>query len=219
MGLVWCVPILTNFSAIKYAHLVHHRFTRFNGDSEPPFIVPTVKASISVILSSVTTLPRALLKQSRILFGIWRPPHLSSKQAYRDVRIDSAAILVWAFATIFTTFMFPSFMFYVYWIPLAFFPPMVICIAMPEHHGCENGPEILASTRSTNSNLFVRMLIWNSNYHTEHHLFPAVPSCNLPRLHRAIGKNLKNYSSGYINYHFNMFRKMLGMRASKSPIT
>jgi fatty acid desaturase len=33
-------------------------------------------------------------------------------------------------------------------------------------------------------------LYWNMQYHIEHHMFPAVPFYNLPKLHRAIKHDL-----------------------------
>jgi fatty acid desaturase len=36
----------------------------------------------------------------------------------------------------------------------------------------------------------VRFLYWQMNYHTEHHMYAAVPCYNLPRLHRVIKHDL-----------------------------
>ena len=100
----------------------------------------------------------------------------------------------------------PRTMLELYWGPLAFYLPMASAIALPEHYRCGDGPATLPSTRTTISNGLVRMLIWNSNYHVEHHLFPWVPSCNLPRAHRLVRGELRHCSSGYLAFHARVLR-------------
>lgn len=216
-GTIWCVFVLTNFSALKHAHMVHHRYTRTEGDSEAPFHVPTVSAYAHLLLFSAIALPRAAFRSVRILGGLWRPPHLHTDRAYRDARVDSAAILSWLAVAGTLTVLAPSVMVLVYWVPLAFFPAMAIVIAMPEHHGCADGPDILCATRTTKSNWFVRMLIWNSNYHVEHHLYPGVPSCNLPSLHRAVHGQLQHCAPGYFRFHLGLLRDLAISRSTSSP--
>lgn len=41
-------------------------------------------------------------------------------------------------------------------------------------------------------------LYWNMNYHTEHHMYPAVPCYHLPALHRAIRHDLPHTRSGLL---------------------
>jgi fatty acid desaturase len=200
-GMLWCVFLLTNFSALKHAHMVHHRYTRTEGDSEAPFDVSSMSAYARLLLLSAVALPRAALKSVRILGGLMRPPHFQTDRAYFDARVDSAAIVTWLVIAGAVTALAPAEMVLVYWAPLAFFPALAIAIAIPEHQGCGEGPDVLAATRTTKSNAFVRMLLWNSNYHVEHHLYPGVPSCNLPSLHRAVHGQLRHFAPGYFGFH------------------
>jgi fatty acid desaturase len=204
-GAIWCAVVLNNFSALKYAHLVHHRHTRVEGDSESPFDVPNLAAYAGLLFFSIFSIPRAALKAVRIATGRLQPPYLTTPRTQRDARLDSGAVLVWlAIAGALTVYA-PLAMTLIYWVPLAFFPPMALSIAMPEHHGCE-GPDLFAATRTTKSNWFARMLIWNSNYHVEHHLYPGVPSCNLPAVHRKIQGELAHCSPGYLAFHLGLLR-------------
>ena len=41
-------------------------------------------------------------------------------------------------------------------------------------------------------NPFVRFLYWHMNYHTEHHMYAAVPCYKLGKLHKAIQADLPN---------------------------
>lgn len=46
------------------------------------------------------------------------------------------------------------------------------------------------STRSVRLNPIVSFIYWSMEYHIEHHMFPSVPSYNLPKLHDAIKDQL-----------------------------
>ena len=46
------------------------------------------------------------------------------------------------------------------------------------------------STRSIRLNPILSFIYWNMEYHIEHHLFPSVPSYNLPKLHKEIKDQL-----------------------------
>jgi fatty acid desaturase len=44
-------------------------------------------------------------------------------------------------------------------------------------------------TRSVRVSPFIKVIYWGLDDHVEHHLFPGVPSCNLPKLHRILDKD------------------------------
>ncbi len=198
-GMFWCTLVLNNVSAIRFAHMVHHRFTRVEGDSETQLSVSSVRQYIGIFLSP-TTLARSTFKA---LAPLWQsyPVHAVSSPQRRQTRIDSLIIACWLLIALVLTVWAPLDLLCVYWGPMLFFFPMVIAIAIPEHYACAAGPDALPATRTTATNPLVRMLIWNTNYHTEHHLYPSVPCYNLPRLHRAIRSELHNVSKSYIAFH------------------
>jgi fatty acid desaturase len=53
-----------------------------------------------------------------------------------------------------------------------------------EHADCEVSKvsNCLKNTRSVRSNLLIRVLLWDTNYHVEHHCYPMVPFFNLHKL-------------------------------------
>lgn len=53
-----------------------------------------------------------------------------------------------------------------------------------EHADCEvsRDPNCLRNTRSVRSNLLIRVLLWDTNFHAEHHCYPMVPFYNLHKL-------------------------------------
>jgi fatty acid desaturase len=57
-------------------------------------------------------------------------------------------------------------------------------------HGMTDAHDPLLASRSMHPNRVVSLLLLNENLHLEHHLFPEIPSYNLPRLQRLIEPRL-----------------------------
>ena len=61
----------------------------------------------------------------------------------------------------------------------------------PQHYGLSpNVPDHRLCCRTYTSSWLPSFLYWNMQYHIEHHMFPAVPFFNLPKLHRLIESDL-----------------------------
>jgi fatty acid desaturase len=66
----------------------------------------------------------------------------------------------------------------------------MLCAA-PQHIGLSpNVSDFRLCTRTYTCSWFPGFLYWNMQYHLEHHMFPAVPFYNLPRLREAIAYDL-----------------------------
>ena len=61
-----------------------------------------------------------------------------------------------------------------------------------EHANCDLVSNQLHNTRTVESNFFIRWLLWETNYHCEHHAYPAVPFYNLPKLHTLLDPHVKH---------------------------
>lgn len=61
-----------------------------------------------------------------------------------------------------------------------------------EHANCDLVPNQLHNTRTVESNFIIRWLLWETNFHCEHHAFPAVPFYNLHKLHKLLGPHIKH---------------------------
>jgi len=60
-----------------------------------------------------------------------------------------------------------------------------------QHVGlCDNVSDFRLCCRTIYLNPVFQFLYWHMNYHTEHHMFAAVPCYNLPKLHRLIQKEM-----------------------------
>ena len=64
---------------------------------------------------------------------------------------------------------------------------LVHLCAAPQHVGlCPNAPDFRLCCRTYTCGWLPGFLYWNMQYHVEHHMFPAVPFYNLPRLRAAL---------------------------------
>eukprot|EP00551_Chaetoceros_affinis_P014933 CAMPEP_0203693104 /NCGR_PEP_ID=MMETSP0091-20130426/5131_1 /ASSEMBLY_ACC=CAM_ASM_001089 /TAXON_ID=426623 /ORGANISM="Chaetoceros affinis, Strain CCMP159" /LENGTH=441 /DNA_ID=CAMNT_0050564111 /DNA_START=68 /DNA_END=1393 /DNA_ORIENTATION=- len=61
-----------------------------------------------------------------------------------------------------------------------------------EHADCDFTNNQLHNTRSVESNRFIRWLLWETNFHAEHHTYPMVPFFNLPVLHEMMKDHIKH---------------------------
>lgn len=74
---------------------------------------------------------------------------------------------------------------------------LVMLCAAPQHVGLSpNVSDFRLCTRTYTCGWLPGFLYWNMQYHLEHHMFPAVPFYNLPRLRRAIEYDLPPATHG-----------------------
>jgi fatty acid desaturase len=67
----------------------------------------------------------------------------------------------------------------------------------PQHYGMSpDVPDHRLSCRTYTCSWLPGFLYWNMQYHVEHHMFPAVPFYNLPRLRKAIEHDLPKAHHG-----------------------
>jgi fatty acid desaturase len=68
-----------------------------------------------------------------------------------------------------------------------------------QHAGLmDNVPDFRLCCRTIILNPFVRFLYWHMNYHTEHHMYAAVPCYNLGKLHGQIKSDLPHCPVGLV---------------------
>jgi len=61
-----------------------------------------------------------------------------------------------------------------------------------EHADCDRVTNQLHATRTVESVFFLRWLLWETNFHAEHHAYPMVPFFNLPVLHDLLDEHIKH---------------------------
>lgn len=215
-GVLWSSTVLFNYSLYKHFHLEHHRFTMITGDTEPLGVfkgfwdyvrsLPTTAFFVSFWIMSVQS-----------TFG--RFPHfIKSPQARSEVQVDNVALLLWVVTISTLTILWPVKMLVLYWGPIFFYFPMVFLTSLPEHYGCDEGPDALSNTRSLTSNFLFRYMFWNGNFHAEHHIYPTVPSYNLPKLHELIGSKFKYKERSYVSFHLKLMISLLRQSKPKGQM-
>ena len=68
---------------------------------------------------------------------------------------------------------------------------------VPQHYGLNSDmPDFRMNTRTYTCSWLPAFYYWNMQYHLEHHMFPAVPFYNLPKLRKAIEHDLPPATHG-----------------------
>lgn len=184
-GVLWSVPVLSNFSLYRRSHLIHHRRTGIAGDTETPHQF----AGVADYLRSVSGIGYWRFALGTIA-RCWRgsfPTHVTSRADRRAANVDNAVLTVWLAVMLAATLAFPRALAIAYWLPLAWSAPWMILLAIPEHHGLHGAAARASNTRSVTSNAVLRFVQWNANFHADHHRFPGVPAVHLARLRRVTG--------------------------------
>ena len=70
----------------------------------------------------------------------------------------------------------------------------------PQHFGLNSDePDFRYNTRTFTCSWLTGFYYWNMQYHLEHHMFPAVPFHNLPKLRKAIERDLPRATHGLLS--------------------
>ncbi|MEQ9463235.1 MAG: fatty acid desaturase [Haliea sp.] len=76
---------------------------------------------------------------------------------------------------------------------------LMTLVGMPQHMGLrDNVDDFRLCCRTITLNPLLTFLYWRMNYHTEHHMYPAVPCYNLPKLHALIKHDLPHTHHGLL---------------------
>lgn len=85
-------------------------------------------------------------------------------------------------------------------VPALFGQPFLRLYLLAEHGDCPQVANMFDNTRTTFTNRPIRALAWNMPYHTEHHVWPAVPFHQLPNLHTDMRDQLRVTAAGYATF-------------------
>jgi len=194
------VLILLPREYFRAFHFAHHRFTQ-DPERDPELASPK-PANIRQWLWQVSGLPYWIAQaRGTVMHALGRAP----ESFYKDDRqhravIREARIVLGIYALVLlVSVAVGSDAALIYWvIPALLGQPALRLYLMAEHSLCPLTPDMLANTRTTYTNAWVRALAWNMPYHAEHHAYPAVPFHRLPEVNRAIAPRLKMTAPGYI---------------------
>ena len=211
VGWLTASPSLLNLHFYTAFHWSHHRNTQIPGE-DPELLV-----------QGATTLKAYLLRVSGIAFwhlrlqvvaDAWRNdlsaypyiPKFAAPAIIRSVRIMSGCMVGGAVLSgVLLGWKTP----FLYWIiPQLIGQPPLRAYLLAEHTGCTEDRNGLTNTRTTLTNAFVRLLMWNMPFHAEHHLYPTIPFHRLPDAHKLIGTKLGFLQNGYARWNADLMRTL-----------
>jgi fatty acid desaturase len=182
-NILLCVPLLHSPSAYRVLHELHHRFLGGPGDPDE-YRNYTRSARLRWALQWVRLTIGTLVYMPLIPVVAWRR---ASQAERRRIAIEYAGLtIVWV--VVFT--MLPLRALVQVWLVPGVAVGYISAVRALAQHALTDPADPLLASRSVRSNTLVSFLLLNENYHLEHHLFPEVPSYNLPRLHALLQTRL-----------------------------
>lgn len=201
----------------RYAHATHHTYTGLVGkDSELVFPArPTVLGYLEVV-SGLPFWRRNFRWFVRNALGCVHPaerhflPEDELPRVYREARI----ILSIYVAIGLIAFYFASWAPITLWLlPRVIGEPFRRWVTVPEHAGRPQVLDLRVNTRTILTPKWFSWLLWNMNFHAEHHISPSVPYHALADLHRVI-KDKVPVEIGYWKVTANILRQFTGKGAA-----
>lgn len=201
LSILCALPVLQNYSAYKVLHLKHHKYLGIEGD--PDHYKNYTQWNWLVFA----------MHWGRLLLGypayIMAIPILGFRQGNvgQRVWIGIEVVLLGLIVTAVVRSPIPTDLLIHGWlIPMLLINTMVNIRGMSQHTLLEQESDVIRGTRTILTNPVTRFFMCNENYHLEHHLYPAVPWYNLPRLHQEIKDELALRGAPYIPSYFAFVR-------------
>lgn len=178
-----CVPLLHSPSAYRVLHELHHRFLGGPGDPDE-YRNYTKKPWMRWALQWVRLTMGTLVYMPLIPVVAWRR---AGKEDRRRIALEyllMAAVWIPLFAIV------PLRILLQVWLIPGVVVGYISAVRALAQHALTKADDPLLASRSVRSNRAISFLLLNENYHLEHHLFPEVPSYNLPRLRTLLSERL-----------------------------
>lgn len=188
-----------NFTYYRYYHTWHHRYTQ--DPQRDPELMDPKPASIAGYLWEISAIgfwlnrPWMFLK---LAIGRTQAYPFIPENARTKIAISAAAqlgVYVVGLVSIATGQLWAWWYFFA---PALLAQPLLRALLIVEHTGCTLDENGLTNTRTTLTNPYIRLLMWNMPFHTEHHLYPSIPFHQLPKAHRELKQQLAHLSPSYV---------------------
>lgn len=195
----------------RYRHAMHHTYTQVRGHERGPDIIMSEPPKLSGYFYYAMTIPywqRQFIWLSRHALGLKEPGDHYFIPDDEWPRIFNEARCTWAVyaAIAATAIYFGSWAPVIYWLlPRFIGEPFRRWNNLTEHCGLPEGPDLRENTQTTLTWKWLEAVVWNMNYHAEHHISPMVPFHTLPALHEVIGDKVHT-DRGLIKTHMNMIK-------------
>jgi fatty acid desaturase len=208
-----CVPLLHAPSAYRVLHELHHRFLGGPGDPDE-YRNYTDSSRLRWALQWVRLTIGTLVYMPLIPVVAWRR---AGPEDRRRIAVEYGFMaIVWlaVFALV------PMRVLLQVWLIPGVVVGYISAVRALAQHALTDAHDPLLASRSVRSNAIVSFLLLNENYHLEHHLFPEIPSYNLPRLrarlharlpHTVEAASYSRFLAGFVARSFRGDESMLGL--------
>jgi fatty acid desaturase len=214
-----CIPLLHAPSAYRVLHELHHRYLGGPGDPDE-YRNYTRNPRLRWALQWVRLTMGTLVYMPLIPVVAWRRAEPRERPRIAMEYAAMAALWVAAFQLVSMRVLLQAWL-----VPGVLVGYISAVRALAQHALTESADPLLAS-RSVRSNAVVSFLLLNENYHLEHHLFPEIPSYNLPRLRTLLRDRLPRtvqaesytrFLAAFVTRCFRGDESPLGVRAEVRP--
>jgi fatty acid desaturase len=170
-----CVPLLHSPSAYRVLHSLHHRYLGGPGDPDE-YRNYTSDPRLRWALQWVRLTIGTLVYMPLIPVVAWRRADGAVRSRIALEYAGMSAIWIAMLSLV------PIHVLLQVWLLPGIVVGYISAVRAVAQHALTDAHDPLLASRSVRSNSVVSFLLLNENYHLEHHLFPEVPSYNLPRL-------------------------------------
>jgi fatty acid desaturase len=180
----------------RYFHLAHHRWTNIPG--KDPELEGEKPATRAAFWWHVTGLP-VWWSQLRTMWALVSGGEVGAyvpAGALPRARSEARVMAVGYGLVLLSLFLNPL-LFWVWLLPIILGQPFLRLYLLAEHSDCPQVTNMFENTRTTFTTAVMRSLAWNMPFHTEHHVYPAVPFHKLPALHGLMKDELRVTAEGY----------------------
>ena len=186
----------------RYFHLAHHRYTHDpERDPELATAKPRTVPEYLWYLSGIPVWKSSFQALSTNALGGCRDAFVPERGKAK-VRREAVMLLgIYAGLVALSIYGQSTLLLWIWLVPILLGQPFLRLFLLAEHAGCPHSTDMLQNTRTTFTAQLIRLLSWNMPYHTEHHVYPAVPFHKLPDFHRRIQASLVNTEPGYAAFH------------------
>ncbi|MCG6138576.1 MAG: fatty acid desaturase [Nostoc sp. LLA-1] len=210
-AIVMAIAGFVSFSAYRSMHLRHHEHL---GDENDPddYHNYTNNAKLIWLLHYNRLLWATILYLIFVPSLAWRYGNIQEriKVVSEYLLLIVTYIIIWQFV--------PLKLFFMTWIVPFILTNFTINIRGLTQHGITDATDPFLASRSIEASPIVQFLLVHENFHLEHHLFPSIPSYNLPKLHKLILNriNRRVTCKSYLNFLGQFIRASL--RQDETPI-
>ena len=185
----------------RHFHLAHHRYTQ-DPARDPELIAQPEPRTVGDYLWRISAIPfwtTRIYQIARFPFGKVEGLGFIHPAAWPEIVRSARLQLLFYAAIAGISVATGSWIAVTCWlIPALFGAPLLRAYLVVEHNGCTHDDNGFTNTRTTLTNPFVRLIMWNMPFHAEHHLLPNIPFHRLPDAHQALRAHMKVVTPGYI---------------------